>query len=277
MNLDKAITSAGGLILGAGLIILGIFIFAVAKFISQRKKQEKPNPNAKLVTKITAIAGAVILAFSLIYMVATGSTNKVGTLFSTMRSTTQVISNDCLYVKTDFTYNGENDKYTLENAENAITGVSDLKTPKDYNTFDIFVTMDNNVSGSIFVKEGEKADFEKYYTDYENNFTVGATLDKQDSKMTTIKKDATPKLYTELSSNSLKKVSADKVSYSDKISSTKCCIFWAISNDKLVSQQIRIYPKDDNGNYIKALADDEDMIYYEIPSDLTTQLDKYFK
>jgi hypothetical protein len=277
MNLDKAINSAGGLILGIGLIVLSIFVYVIAKFISQRKNQQSTNPKVKKVTKITSVVGGVITVIFAIYMVATGSTQGVGTLFSTMRSSTQVIQNNTLYVKTDLTYNGENNKYTLGDATNAITGVSDLQSLKGYSQFDIFVAMDSNISGSIFVKESDKSKFEDFYTDYTNNYDVGATFDKQDSKMTTVNKDVTNEFYSTLANAKTAKVDEGVISYSSKISSTKCCIFWATSKDKLVSHQIRVYPKDQNGNYVQALADDDDMIYYELPSDLNSQLDEYFK
>ena len=55
--------------------------------------------------------------------------------------------------------------------------------------------------------------------------------------------------------------------------STKCCIFWASSDDELISRQVKLYPKDNNKKYIRVI----DEKYYELDSSLTEEVDKYFE
>ena len=67
--------------------------------------------------------------------------------------------------------------------------------------------------------------------------------------------------------------SEDNVKYADDIDSTKCCIFWASSDDRLISRQVKLYPKDNNKKYIRVI----DEKYYELDSSLTEEVDTYFE
>lgn len=272
MDLYTATLITGGIILGVALFIIGLLICFVLFMLKQRRKSIEPKRGKKSGYVISAI-GIVISIIALTAMFITGSTENVGKIMSAMSSNTTAIYEDTYYVKTDLPFNGGSDRYKLQEVEGAFTGIDPLYSLKGYDKFDILVSMNTNISGEIYAPQQVKEKIEKYYDNYDL-YTVGAILDKQDDKMTTVEKKADSRLYAQLADESMyTPVSEDKIKYIDNITSTKCCIFWATSDDKLVSRQIKIFPKDSNGKYIRMI----DEGYYELSPTLTKTMDEYFK
>ncbi len=273
MDLSTANSIIGGIILGYALIFLAVILFAIRKV---RFKKHKINGEKGLgkASIIVGIAGFAICIISLGVMIFTGSSGDVGSIFSVMRSTEKAIYNDKLYVKTDMSFNGNSDKYTLEKADSVLTGADTLYTVKGYEKYDVLVAKNSNITGVIFVVQEEETDFCKYYGDYENNYSTGAVFDKQDSKMTTVDKDADSVLYAKLrNSKNYTEAKKDDIPYVDEITSTRNCIFWASSNDELITSQVKIYPKDKNKKYVKT----DGSKYYELNNQVGKDVDKYFK
>lgn len=272
MDLYTATLITGGIILGVALLIIGLLICFVLFMLKKRRKSIEPK-RGKKTGYIVGAVGIIISLISVTAMFVTDSTDNVKKIMSAMSSDSTAIYEDNYYVKTDLPFNGGSDRYKLQEVEGAFTGIDPLYSLKGYDKFDILVSMNTNISGEVYAPQQEKEKVEKYYENYDL-YTVGAILDKQDDKMTTVEKKADSKLYAQLADESMyTPVSEDKIKYIDDITSTKCCIFWATSDDKLVSRQIKIFPKDNNGRYIRMI-DDE---YYELAPTLNETIDEYFK
>lgn len=69
-----------------------------------------------------------------------------------MKSDSKAICDGKMYVKTDFTYNGNND-YKLSKAEGVISGASDLNTLKGYSEYKILVSLNTNISVLSLLKK----------------------------------------------------------------------------------------------------------------------------
>lgn len=270
-NLSTATSVTGGILLGIILLVIGIIIWFVFLMLKKRKKSISPKHGGKSSYVVGGI-GLVITVVSLIAMLVTGTTSGVGTILSTMKSDSKAICDGKMYVKTDFTYNGNND-YKLSKAEGVISGASDLNTLKGYSEYKILVSLNTNISGVIFVEEDSERSFEEKYTDYDN-FKCGAVFDTKDKKMSTNESDISTSLFEKvISMDNYKEVDKDKISYVDKIDTKQNCTFWGTSDDELVTSQVKLFPKDKNKKYIRVV----DSKYYELDDSLTKTVDRYFK
>lgn len=271
MDLSTAKTVTGGILLGIILLVIGAIIWFVFFMLKKRKKAITPKYGGSSSYVVGGIGLAITLV-SLIAMVVTGTTSGVGTIISTMKSDSNAIYDGKMYVKTDFTYNGNSD-YKLNKADGVISGASDLNTLKNYSEYKILVSLNTNVSGVIFVEEDSEKSFDEKYTDYDD-FKCGAVFDTKDSKMSTKDSEISPELFKKvISMDNYKEVDKDKISYVDKIDEKKNCIFWGTSSDELVNSQVKLFPKDKNKKYIRVVDDK----YYELDDSLTKTVDKYFK
>ncbi|MGN1131549.1 MAG: hypothetical protein ACI4RL_01490 [Ruminococcus sp.] len=272
MDLATAKTVTGGLLLGFSLLILGALLCFV--FIMLRKRDKSPKP--KKFNKSGFVFGGIGIVLCLIFaiiMVCTGTSDGVGTILGTMGDDSRAIYNDKYYVKTDLSFDGGSGKYKINEAESVLTGAEKLYTLKGYDRFDILVSMNSNVTGEIFVSKNDEQELKEYYSDL-SKYSTGAVFDKQDKKLTTAQKDADYILYEKISDlDNYTETDEDNVKYADDIDSTKCCIFWATSDDELISEQVKLYPKDNNKKYIRVVNDK----YYELDSSLTSEIDKYFE
>ena len=273
MDLATAKTVTGGLLLGISLTILGAILCFV--FIMLRKRDKSPAPKKKFNKSgfIVGGIGIVVCIISALAMMFTGTTQGVVTILGTMKSDTGAIYNDKYYVKTDLCFDGGSGKYKINEAESVLTGADKLYTVKGYSRFDILVSMDTNVTGVIYVDESEENELKAYYSDL-SKYKTGAVFDKQDKKLTTVEKKADYTLYGKIADkNNYTETHEDNVKYAEDIDSTKCCIFWATSDDELISSQVKLYPKDKNKKYIRVIEGK----YYELDSSLTAEVDKYFE
>ncbi|MBQ9674261.1 MAG: hypothetical protein IJV39_06520 [Ruminococcus sp.] len=276
MNFENAVNSLGGITFGIILLLAALVILAVARTIQIRKGNKSRCKPAIKAVKLLSIAGVAVGIISVIYMIATGSVGSVQTLLSTMHNSESAIYNNNMYVKTEFTYNGTND-YELEKVSNAYSGEGNICKVNDFKKFDILTAMQSNITGTVFVREDEADSFTEYYTDYRNNFDINSTFDTQNDGTKDVSKYADAELFAILADEAnYSNISADSVPYSDKFAETECCIFSATSKDKIITEQIRIYPKNDNGKYIKALADSDEIKYYELSDKFTKSIDRIF-
>lgn len=271
MDLSTATTVTGGILLGIILLVIGLIIWFVFFMLKMRKKSIVPKHGGRSGYVVGGI-GLVITLISLITMVTTGSASGVKTILSAMGSDTTAIYGDVLYVKTDFIYNGNSD-YKMTKVDGVISGAKDLSQLKGYREYSVLVSLDSNVSGSIYVEEDKIDSFNAKYNDYDN-YQCGALFDTKDSKMTTKEKDVSVEIFKKvISMDNYTEVDEDKVGYVDEIDEKKNCIFWATSKDNLVNSQVKLFPKDDNKKYIRVVDDN----YYELDSSLTETVDKYFE
>ena len=272
MDLATAKTVTGGILLGFSLIIIGAILCFV--FIMLKKRDKSPEP--KRMNKSGFVVGGIGVVISLIFaiiMVCTGTFSGVTTILGTMSDDSSAIYKDKYYIKTDLCFDGGSGKYKTNEAESVLSGGEKLYTLKGYDRFDILVSMDTNVTGEIYVSKDDEQAFKEYYNDL-SKYHTGAVLDKQDKKLTTVQKDADYTLYEKIADlDNYTETDEDNIKYADDIDSTKCCIFWASSDDRLISRQVKLYPKDNNKKYIRVI----DEKYYELDSSLTEEVDKYFE
>lgn len=275
MDFSTAIRIVGGFTLGGLVLLLGLVLFAVARTVQIRRGSRSVLKGAVKPISAIFIIGALVGLISLIFMFATGSSEEVGTLLSVMKSKDRAIYNNAMYVRTDLTFNGTSD-YKLDKAT-AYSGEGDIKTVKDYSDFDILVAMNSNITGTLFVREDEEKSFIAFYTNYGRNFKITATLDSREGKPSDISQKADAELFSALKDeNNLKEADSSTVPYINDVAEEKSVILSATSLDGLVTEQVRIYPPDDNGQYIKLLADGDDMLCYEIDKKYTDKLKTLF-
>ena len=274
MNLGIAMDIAGGIILGIFLILLAVIICFAGVMVRKKKKVYKKGSFINKPTLILGVIGIAVTMFSVISMAVTSAYEDVGTIFSTIRSKDAVIYNDKYYVKTRFVFNGNSGKYKYKDLDStALSGAGKLYTLKNYDSYDILVTQDTNITGSVFVAQEEKKDFEREYTDY-SKYDMGIVYDKHNAETETLKKEISPTFYKKLVDESnYKRVDEEEISYADEIDSTRNYIFWATSKDKLISSQVKLYPKDKKGLYILNRGES----YYELDKNVGNQVDKIVK
>lgn len=251
MDLSTALNISGGIILGFALVIIAVIIYFASIIIKKKSNTFEKKSSFNKPTVITALIGALVVGISLIAMVVTSSYSEVGTIFYTLSSTEDAIYKDTHYVKTDFVLNGQSGKYKYKDIEDSIlTGVPKLYELSNYNSYNIIVTQDTNITGSIFVAENEKKDFEDYYSNYQN-YDTGIVFDKHNKKLESVEKDCSQELYAKLSNmDNYTETDEDNVPYSDELGKTKNYIFWANSKDKLISSQVKLYPKDKQDYFV---------------------------
>lgn len=274
MNLSTAINISGGIILGFCLFIIAIIICFVGVIVKKRKNTYKKGSFINKPAKITGVIGLAVVLISFVAMAFTSSYSDVKLIFSTLGSDKAVIYNDKYYVKTDFVLNGESGKYEYSEPDsNPLSGAGKLYCLKGYDSYDILVSQDSNITGSIFIYDKEEKDFNSYYSDY-SKYETGVVFDKHNSQMESTMGKCSPELYSKLAnSDNYKEVSEEKVPNAEDINNTRNYIFWATSKDQLISSQIKLFPKDENKNYV--MYDGES--FYELKSSLGREIDTIVK